>query len=126
MDALLLVSLALIALVARTWQVRHRLAAWETVWRFRSGPFVVDLRRHAHLCRLGHDSLEFPQPREFRVISLRAGGIPLWSQQAIVGLPAEADARIGAVPAAEFDHLFDRHFRRAGTHRPLRFGAGAH
>ena len=126
MDALLLLSLALLALAARTCQVRHRLAAWEIVWRARSGPFVIELRRHAHLCRLGRDSLEFPQPREFRVISLRAGGIPLWSRQAIVGLPAEADARIGAVSAGEFDHLFDHRFRRAGTPRPLRFSARAH
>lgn len=89
MDALLLVLLALLALAARTFHVRHRLAAWECLWRFRSGPFTVELRRHAELARLGHDSLEYPQPREFRVISLRVAGIPLWSQEAIVSLPAE-------------------------------------
>ncbi len=126
MDALLLVLLALLALAARTFHVRHRLAAWECLWRFRSGPFMVELRRHAELARLGHDSLEYPQPREFRVISLRAAGIPLWSQEAIVSLPAEADARIGTVAAGEFDQLFDRHFRLDWTHRPVRLAARAH
>ena len=126
MDALLLVLLALLALAAWTFHVRHRLAAWECLWRFRSGPFTVELRRHAELARLGHDSLEYPQPREFRVISLRLAGIPLWSQQAIVSLPAEADARIGAVAAGEFDQRFDRHFRLDWTHRPVRIAARAH
>ena len=126
MHALLLVLLALLALAARTFHVRHRLAAWECLWCFRSGPFTVELRRHAGLARLGRDSLEYPQPREFRVISLRVAGIPLWSQQAIVSLPAEADARIGAVAASEFDQQFDRHFRLNWTHRPVRIAARAH
>ena len=51
-------------------------------------------------------TLEFPQPREFRILQLRCGGIPVWSQQAIVGLPAAVDERIGQVPATEFDPLF--------------------
>ena len=126
MDALLLVLLALLALAARTFHVRHRLAAWECLWRFRSGPFTVELRRHAELARLGHDSLEYPQPREFRVISLRVAGIPLWSQEATVSLPTQADARIDSVASGEFDHLFDSHFRRGWTHRPARLAARAH
>ena len=111
MTELLLVLLVLAALAARTFVVRHRVAGWETLWRFRSGPCTVELRRHAGMARLGGDSCEYPQPREFRVMSLRVGGIPLWSQQAIVGLPTDADSRIGCIPASEFDHLFDRHFR---------------
>ena len=120
MNALLLVLLVLLALAARTIQLRLRLAAWERLWRFGSGPFTVELRRHAELARLGCDSLEFPQPREFRILSLRVGGIPVWSQQAIVSLPAEADARIGHIPAGEFDHLFVSQFRLAWPKRASR------
>ena len=111
MNELLLVSLVLVALALRTVVVRHRIAGWESLWRFRAGPCTVELRRHAGMARLGGDSCEYPQPREFRVMSLRIGGIPLWSQRAIVSLPTEADSRIGEIPASEFDHLFDRHFR---------------
>ena len=111
MNELLLVSLVLVALALRTVVVRHRISGWECLWRFRSGPCTVELRRHAGMARLGGDSCEYPQPREFRVMSLRVGGIPLWSQRAIVSLPTEADARIGESPASEFDHLFDRHVR---------------
>jgi hypothetical protein len=111
MTELMLVALVLVALAVRTFVVRHRTAGWECLWRFRSGPCTVELRRHAGLARLGGDSCEYPQPREFRVMSLRVGGIPLWSQRAIVSLPTEADSRIGEIPASEFDHLFDRHFR---------------
>jgi hypothetical protein len=120
MNALMLVLLVLLALAARTIQLRLRLAAWERLWRFASGPFTVELRRHAELTRLGADSLEFPQPREFRILSLRVGGIPVWSQQAIVSLPAEADARIGHIPAGEFDHLFASHFRLTWPKRAAR------
>jgi len=120
MNVLMLVLLVLVVLAARTIQLRLRLAAWERLWRFGSGPFTVELRRRAELARLDHDSLEFPQPREFRVLSLRVGGIPVWSQQAIVSLPAEADARIGHIPASEFDPLFDRHFRIAWPRRAAR------
>ena len=127
MDALMLMMLALLVLIARTFQWRHRFGAWETLWRFRSGPITVELRRHAHMARLGHDSFEYPQPREFRVITMRLGVVPLWSQQATVSLPTQADARIDSVPAGEFDHLFDSHFRRGWTHRPARrIAARAH
>jgi len=126
MTELLLVSLVLVALAVRTFQVRHRIAGWECLWRFRSGPCTVELRRHAGLARLGHDSLEFPQPREFRIVSLRIGGIPVWSQQAIVSLPTDADSRIGAIPASEFDHLFDRHFRKAMPRQATRLAVRAH
>jgi len=111
MNELLLVSPVLVALAVRALVVRQRIAGWECLWRFRSGPCTVELRRHAGLARLGGDSCEYPQPREFRVMSLRIGGIPLWSQRAIVSLPTDADSRIGEIPASEFDHLFDRHFR---------------
>ena len=126
MDALTLLLLALLALAARTFHWRHRFAGWQPLWRFRSGPITVELRRHAHLARLGHDSLEFPQPREFRVITMRLGGIPLWYQEATVSLPMQADARIDSVGAGEFDHLFDSHFRRGWTRRPARLPARAH
>jgi hypothetical protein len=126
MNALMLVLLALLALATRTIQLRLRLAAWERLWRFGSGPFTVELRRHTDLSRLGADSLEFPQPREFRVLSLRVGGIPIWSQQAIISLPAEADARIGHIPANEFDHLFVSYFRLAWPHRASRARFLAH
>jgi hypothetical protein len=126
MTELLLVSLVLVALAGRTFQLRHRIADWECLWRFRSGPCTVELRRHAGLARLGDDSCEFPQPREFRVISLRLGGIPLWSQQAIVSLPTEVDSRIGKVPSGEFDHLFERHFRMSWPRQATRVTARAH
>lgn len=126
MDALLLVLLALLVLAARAFQVRHRLAAWQSLWHFRHGPITVELRRHAHLARLDADSLDYPLPREFRVLSLRVGGIPVWSQQAIVGLPAQVEARIDSVPAGEFDHLFERQFRLGGAHRPARLFVRAH
>ena len=120
MNALTLLLLALLVVAARTFHWRHRFFGWEPLWRFRSGPITVELRRHAHLARLGQDSLEYPQPREFRVITMRLGGIPLWSQRAIVSLPTDADSRIGEIPAGEFDHLFDLHFRRGWTRRPAR------
>ncbi len=126
MDALTLLLIALLALAARTFLWRHRFAGWESLWRFRSGPITVELRRHAHLARFGHDSLEFPQPREFRVITMRLGGIPLWYQEAAASLPLQADARIDSVAAAEFDHLFDSHFRRGWRRRPARVAARAH
>ena len=126
MNALLLLPLALLALAARTFHLRHRLAAWECVWHFRHGPVTVELRRHAHLARLGGDSQEFPQPREFRLLALRVAGVPLWSQQAIVSLPAEAEAWIADVPAREFDHLFDSHFRLSWPRRRARLAARAH
>ena len=111
MNAVLLVLLSLLALAARTVQLRLRFAGWVPLWRFASGPFTVELRRHAEITRLGADSLEFPQPREFRVLSLRLAGIPLWSQVAIVSLPAASDERIDHIPATEFDPLFDSHFQ---------------
>jgi hypothetical protein len=120
MDALTLLLLALLVVGARTIHWRHRFFGWESLWRFRSGPITVELRRHAQLARLGHDSLEYPQPREFRVIAMRLGGVPLWSQEATVSLPTQADARIDSVAAAEFDHLFEAHFRRGWTRRPVR------
>jgi len=126
MTELLLVALVLAALAVRTLQVRHRIAGWECLWRFRAGPCTVELRRHAGLARLGGDSLEFPQPREFRVVSLRIGGIPLWSQQAIVSLPTDADSRIGAILPGEFDHLFERHFRLSWPRQAARLTARAH
>ena len=126
MFELLLVLLVLAALAVRAFQLRHRIAAWESLWRFRSGPCTVELRRHADLARLGGDSLEFPQPREFRIVSLRVGGIPVWSQQAIISLPAEADARIAVIPANEFDHLFDRHFRMSWPRQATRLAGRAH
>jgi hypothetical protein len=126
MNALMLVLLALAVLAGRTIQLRLRFAGWEALWRFRSGPVTVELRRHAELVRLGDDSLEFPQPREFRVVSLRVGGIPVWSQLAIVGLPAAADERIGHIPASEFDHLFADQFRRDWPQRRIRLAMRAH
>lgn len=126
MAALTLLSLALLAVCARAFHWRHRFAGWQLLWRFRSGPITVELHRHACLARLAHDSLEYPQPREFRVVTLRVGGIPAWSQQATVSLPTQADARIDSVAAAEFDHLFHSHFRRGWTHRPPRLAARLH
>ena len=126
MDALTLLLLALLLVAARTFQWRHRFGGWQTLWRFRTGPITVELRRHAHLARLGHDSFEYPQPREFRVVTMRLVGVPLWSQQASVCLPMQADERIDSVSAAEFDHLFDSHFRRGWTHRPARLAARTH
>ncbi len=126
MNALMLVLLALAALAARTIQLRLRFSGWEVLWRFRSGPVTVELRRHAELARLGGDSFEFPQPREFRVVTMRVGGIPVWSQRAIVSLPVETDARIAAVAATEFDDLFDPHFRMSWPRRPTRLAARAH
>lgn len=119
MNAIVLVVLALLALAARALHVRLALAGWERLWRFTSGPVTVELRRHAAMARLGHDSLAYPQPREFRTLSMRIAGIPVWSQQSIVGLPAEVDSRIDAVTAAEFDHLFAGEFRRTWTKRTV-------
>jgi hypothetical protein len=126
MNALMLVLLALAALAARTIQLRLRFSGWEVLWRFRSGPVTVELRRHAELARLGGDAFEFPQPREFRVVSMRVGGIPVWSQQAIAGLPATTDERIGHIPAAEFDHLFASQFRLTWPRRRVRLAVRAH
>jgi hypothetical protein len=126
MNALMLVLLALAALAGRAIQLRLRFAAWEVLWRFRSGPVTVELRRHAELARLGGDLLEFPQPREFRVVSMRVAGIPVWSQQAIASLPATADERIGHIPAAEFDHLFAHQFRLTCPDRRGRLVVRAH
>jgi hypothetical protein len=126
MNALMLVLLALAALAARTIQLRLRFSGWEVLWRFRSGPVTVELRRHAELARLGGDAFEFPQPREFRVVSMRVGGIPVWSQQAIAGLPATTDERIGHIPAAEFDHLFANQFRLTWPRRRVRLAVRAH
>jgi len=117
MTELLLVSLVLVALAVRTFQVRHRIAGWECLWRFRSGPCTVELRELARVVA---------QAREFRVVSLRLGGIPLWSQQAIVSLPTDVDSRIGDVPPGEFDHLFDRHFRMSWPRQATRLAARAH
>ena len=126
MNTLILVLLALAALAARTIQLRLRFSGWEVLWRFRSGPVTVELRRHAELTRLGDDAHEFPQPREFRVVSMRVGGIPVWSQQAIAGLPAAADERIGHIPATEFDHLFANQFRLSWPQRRIRLAVRAH
>jgi hypothetical protein len=111
MNAPMLSLLALLALAARTVQLRCRFAGWAPLWRFTSGPFTVELRRRAEIARLGGDSMEFPQPREFRALSLRLAGIPLWSRVAIVSLPADSDGRIDHIPPTEFDPLFDRQFR---------------
>lgn len=126
MDALALVPLAVLAVAARLLHWRHRLCGWESLWRFRSGPITVELHRHAHLARLGCDSLEYPQPREFRVITMRLGGLPIWSQEATISLPAQVDARIDHVAAGEFDHLFEAHFRRGWRRRPARLTARVH
>ena len=125
-DALTLMLLAMLVLAGRAFHWRHRFAGWESLWRFRSGPITVELRRHAHLARFERDSIEYPQPREFRILTMRLGAIPLWSQQASVCLPMQADERIDAIAAGEFDHLFDAHFRLGWTHRPARLAARAH
>jgi hypothetical protein len=125
MNALLLVLITLLALAARTLQLRLRFAAWESLWRFGPGPITVELRRHAGLARLAGDPHEFPLPREFRVLSLRVGGIPVWSQVAMVSLPAAVDERIDQVPATEFDPLFDRHFRLSWPQQRVRLAARA-
>jgi hypothetical protein len=111
MHALLLVVLTLMALAARCAYVRYQLRSWQRLWCVRTGPVTAELRRRAMLTRLGSDSLEFPQPREFRYLSLRVGGIPVWSWQFIVGLPAGIDARIDGVSATEFDHAFPAKFQ---------------
>lgn len=72
------------------------------------------------LTRLGCDSLEFPQPREFRQLSIRLAGMPLWSWQRIASLPPESDARIDMVSAQEFDHLFPEPFRLVPPKRAVR------
>lgn len=120
MTATLMVLLALLVLAMRALWARRRLAGWERLWRLAQGPVTVELRRRAMLALLGHDSQPFPQPREFRILSLRLAGIPLWSQQSIVSLPMAVDARIDAVGAAEFDHLFDEPFRQAPPRRAVR------
>jgi hypothetical protein len=58
MNELLLVSLVLVALAVRTFVVRQRIANWECLWRFRSGPCTVELRRRAGMARLGGDSCD--------------------------------------------------------------------
>ena len=111
MFALVLVVLTLLLLAARSVYVRHRMRAWQRLWRIGVGPCTMELRRHAVLTRLGCDSLEFPQPREFRHLSVRLAGIPVWSWERIASLPPESDARINGIPAQEFDHLFAEPFR---------------
>jgi hypothetical protein len=117
MNAFVLVLLALLALAARALHVKLELAGWERLWRFTSGPVTVELRRHAEMARLDNDSLDYPQPREFRRLSMRIGGIPIWSQQSIVSLPSDVDSRIGEVAPSEFDHLFTGQFRRGWSKR---------
>jgi hypothetical protein len=119
MNAFVLAILALLALAARALHVRLELTGWERLWRFTWGPVTVELRRHAGMARLGNDSLDYPQPREFRRLSMRIGGIPIWSQQSIVSLPADVDSRIGEVAASEFDHLFTGQFRLAWSRQPV-------
>jgi hypothetical protein len=126
MNAFVLVLLALLVLAARALYVRLELAGWERLWRFTSGPVTVELRRHAEMARFDHESLDFPQPREFRTLSMRLGGIPVWSQQSIVSLPADVDARIGEVAAEEFDHLFTGQFRRTWAKQTMRTLYSAH
>jgi len=126
MNALMLVPLAALVLAGRSLHLRWRLAASECVWHVRHGLFTVELRRDAHLARLGRDSLEFPQPREFRVLATCVAGLPVWSQQSIVSLPAEAEGCIDDVAAADFDHLFDDPFRLGSSQRRLRLAARAH
>ena len=120
MNAFALVLLALLALAARTVYLRRRLAAWERLWRFTSGPVTVELRRHAEMARFEGDSQAFPQPREFRVLSMRIGGIPVWSQESVVTLPAGFDARISEIAANEFDPMFSEQFRLAWSRRAVR------
>lgn len=126
MNLLMLVAVAALALAACSLHLRHSLAAWECVWHFRHGLTTVELRRDARLARLGGDSMAFPQPREFRVLALRVLGFPVWSQQAIVGLPSEVEGRIAQVPATEFDHLFERHFQRGWPQRRVRVAMRVH
>jgi len=126
MNALMLVPVAMLALTLRGLYLRWRLAAWECVWHVRHGLVTVDLRRDAHLARLGSDSLEFPQPREFRVLATCVAGMPVWSQQSIVSLPAEVEGWIDGVAAADFDHLFDDPFRLSSPQRRVRLAARAH
>ena len=112
MSAVAMVLLVLLALVVRSLIVLRRRAGWERLWRITAGPITVELLRHADLVRFSHDSLEFPQPRETRQLCMRLAGIPLWSQCAIVALPADADCRLATIAADEFDHLFLGEFRR--------------
>ncbi|MET0383842.1 MAG: hypothetical protein ABW032_10525 [Burkholderiaceae bacterium] len=111
MSAMVLVLMSLLALAARTLYLGRRLAGWERLWRFTSGPLTIELHRHAGMSRFGSDLIEFPQPREYRTMSMRVAGIPIWSQHAIISLPAESDARIEKIAAGEFDQLFTRQFR---------------
>ena len=111
MITLVLVLLTLLALTARALYVRHMLRRWQALWRCTTGPITVELRRHCMLTKFGNDSLEFPHPLEFRLLSMRVAGIPVWSAQSVVSLPFDADARIDRVAADEFDHLFAARFR---------------
>jgi hypothetical protein len=96
------------------------------VWQFRQGLVTFELRRDAHLARLGSDSMEFPQPREFRILAMRVAGFPVWSRQEIVGLPAQCEGWIARIPATEFDHLFDGHFQLGWPQRRVQLTARAH
>jgi hypothetical protein len=125
MFALEIVVLTLLLLTARSVHVWHRVRGWQPLWRLGVGPCTMELRRHTVLTRLGCDSLEFPQPREFRHLSMRLAGLPLWSWERIASLPAESDARIDAVSAHEFDHLFPESFRLVPPKRAVRAAIAA-
>ncbi len=112
MNAVVLVLFAILALIVRSLVVLRRRAGWERLWHFTSGPIAVELHRHAELFRFDHDSAEFPQPRETRLLSMRLAGIPLWSQREIISLPAQSDSRLSEITADEFDHLFTGEFQR--------------
>lgn len=125
MSVLEIVVLTWFLLATRAAYLRHRVRGWQPLWRLAVGPCTMELRRHTVLTRLGRDSLEFPQPREFRHLSLRLAGMPLWSWQRIASLPPESDARIDAVSAQEFDHLFPECFRLVAPKRAVRAAIAA-
>ena len=72
------------------------------------------------LARLEHDSQEFPQPREVRILTLRFAGIPIWFESCMEALPPSVDERIDSVRADEFDHLFSRRFQLSRSGRSVR------
>jgi len=112
MNALALASTALGVIALRAFYVRHASSGMQCLWQFGAGLLSVDLRRRALLARVEHDSQDFPQPRELRVLTFRVAGIPFWFERCMEALPLSVDARIDSVCAEEFDHLFGRRFQQ--------------
>lgn len=109
----LMACMVLLAL-ARSIGLWRELTPFERVRASACAGGTFELYRRALVCRASHDTQEFPQPREIRILVFRlAGVVPVFCRREAIGLPLHCDARVHQLRTEDFDAHFSGRFRLA-------------